>query len=237
MSEEHKNIEAVASNNGKMIFAMGTIGIICAFLIVLTYESTKETIDANKSKALEKAVFNVIPDIKTVKTFQLNSDQTFSEMKVNNPNAEKVLAGYDEKGECKGVAFKGTGKGYGDVLSLLFGYDPIKQQIIGFYVLETKETPGIGDKISIEPFLSNFKAMEVTLNEDMSALKNEVKTVKHGEKNNSWEIDGITGATITSRGVGNILNKSSKEWLPKIFKNKDTFNQMPKLKDEPVQSK
>jgi electron transport complex protein RnfG len=40
---------------------------------------------------------------------------------------------------------------------LLFGYDPEQQKIVGFYVLESKETPGIGDKIEKDPFLSNMK--------------------------------------------------------------------------------
>ncbi|MFZ1457866.1 MAG: FMN-binding protein, partial [Saprospiraceae bacterium] len=98
-----------------------------------------------------------------------------------------------------------------------------QQKIIGFYVLESKETPGIGDKIEKDPFLANMKSMDVALNDDQSTLKNEIKTVKNGQKTNAWEIDAITGATITSRAVGNILNTSSKEWIPKIYKNKQTF--------------
>ena len=130
---------------------------------------------------------------------------------------------YKRQGVCKGVAFQGSGKAYGDVLSLLFGYDPDAQKIIGFYVLESKETPGIGNKIEKDPFLSNMKSMDVALNDDQSSIKNEIKTVKNGQKTNAWEIDAITGATITSRAVGNILNTSSKEWIPKIYKNKQTF--------------
>jgi electron transport complex protein RnfG len=65
--------------------------------------------------------------------------------------------------------------------------------------------------------------MDAAVSEDQTTLKNEIKTVKNGEKTNSWEIDAITGATITSRAVGNILNKSSKEWIPTIYKNKKVF--------------
>ncbi|MFZ1524406.1 MAG: FMN-binding protein [Saprospiraceae bacterium] len=224
MSDQNKGIAPEGSGEKKMIFAMATIGIICAFLIVVTYESTKVTIENNRAKALEDAVFQVIPGITKTKTFQLNPDQTFTEMTTNNPKVQKVLAGYDGKGVCKGVAFQGSGKAYGDVLSLLFGYDPEQQKIIGFYVLESKETPGIGDKIEKDPFLANMKSMDVALKDDHSTLKNEIKTVKNGQKTNGWEIDAITGATITSRAVGNILNTSSKEWIPKIYKNKQTFS-------------
>lgn len=232
MSDETKLTASGDSNDKKMIMAMATIGTICALLIVVTFESTKITIEENKAKALEQAVFQVIPGITTTKIFQLNPDQTLSELISPNPGVQKIHAGYDDQGRCKGLAFQGSGKAYGDVLSLLFGYDPEQQKIIGFYVLESKETPGIGDKIQKDPFTSNFTAMDVTLKDDLSALKNEIKTVKHGEKKNAWEIDAITGATITSRAVGNILNTSSKELIPKIYKNKQVFHQIQPTKNE-----
>lgn len=223
MSETNTIMSSKTSNDKKMIIAMASIGIICALLIVMTYEGTKSVIEKNKAEALEKAVFQVIPGISKTKTFKLNPDQTLSEISNNDPNTKKVYAGYDEGGKFKGVAFQGSGKGYGDLLSLLFGYDPEQQKIVGFYVLESKETPGIGDKIEKDPFLSNMKTIDVAVSEDQTTLKNEIKTVKNGEKTNSWEIDAITGATITSRAVGNIINKSGKEWIPTLFKNKKVF--------------
>ncbi|MBK9737238.1 MAG: FMN-binding protein [Saprospiraceae bacterium] len=185
MSDTTKIMLPEKSDDKKMIMAMASIGIICALLIVLTYEGTKTTIEENKAKALEAAVFQVIPGITKTKTFQLNPDRTFSEMTSNDPNVQKVHAGYDDKGQCKGIAFQGSGKAYGELLSLLFSYDPDQQKIIGFYVLESKETPGIGDKIEKEPFLNNFKAMDVALSDNQTALKNEIITVKNGEKKNA----------------------------------------------------
>ncbi len=66
-----------------------------------------------------------------------------------------------------------------------------------------RETPGIGDKILTDKdFLANFNALDVQLNADLTALANEVKTVKHGTKTEPWQVDAISGATITSRAVG-----------------------------------
>jgi Na+-translocating ferredoxin:NAD+ oxidoreductase RnfG subunit len=66
-----------------------------------------------------------------------------------------------------------------------------------------RETPGIGDKIiTDEAFLKNFEALDVKLAADMKALANAVKVVKHGTKQNAWEIDAISGATVTSKAVG-----------------------------------
>ncbi|HMP31913.1 MAG TPA: FMN-binding protein, partial [Saprospiraceae bacterium] len=199
----------VQSSERSMLVAMASIGIICALLIVITYEGTASTIEKNKIEALDKAIFKVIPNISTTMPFQFNVDQTFSLATSNISKNPKVYAGYDKNGTLKGIAITAVGKGYGEVLNLLYGYDPVQQKIIGFYVLESKETPGIGDKIEKMPFLNNFNAMEVTLTEDQSKLLNNITTVKQGAKSQSWEIDAITGATITSRAVGNILNVSA----------------------------
>ena len=76
MSDQNKGIAPQGSGDKKMIFAMASIGIICALLIVVTYEGTKGTIENNRAKALEDAVFQVIPGITKTKTFQLNPQVT-----------------------------------------------------------------------------------------------------------------------------------------------------------------
>ncbi|MBK7808631.1 MAG: RnfABCDGE type electron transport complex subunit G [Saprospiraceae bacterium] len=223
MSEHKQTENNPQGKDKKMVIAMGSIGLICALLIVLTYQGTFASIEKNKAEALEKAIFKVLPGISKTKAFQLNQDQTFSETNATDPKIPKVYAGYDSIGQLKGIAVQANGKGYGEVLNLLYGYDIDNQKIVGFYVLESKETPGIGDKIEKEDFLANFKAMDAALNDDFTKIKNEITTVKHGEKTNDWQIDGITGATITSRAVGNILSMSSNQWMPLIYKNKKSF--------------
>ena len=50
-------------------------------------------------------------------------------------------------------------QGYADVVRVLYGYDPACACIVGMTVLESKETPGLGDKIDTDPdFLLNFKS-------------------------------------------------------------------------------
>ncbi|HRJ17264.1 MAG TPA: FMN-binding protein, partial [Saprospiraceae bacterium] len=72
-------------------------------------------------------------------------------------------------------------------------------------------------------FLANFEALDVSLTEDKSKTKNTVVAVKHGEKKNNWEVDGITGATISSRAIGNLLGTSTAEMAPVLHKNKAFF--------------
>ena len=54
-----------------MLIAMVGIGIVCALLIVFTFEQTLPVIEKNKKEALQKAIFKVVPNTSQTKTFQL----------------------------------------------------------------------------------------------------------------------------------------------------------------------
>ncbi|NNJ56021.1 MAG: FMN-binding protein [Bacteroidia bacterium] len=209
------------SNSTKMLVAMVGIGVICALLIVFTFEQTLPVIAKNKAEALEKAIFKVVPNASSFKAFQW-SDKKFIEVD-KSTEGELLYAGYNSENAFAGLAIQAAGQGYADVIRILYGYDVKSQKVVGFYVLETKETPGLGDKIEKEEhFLANFEGLDVSLN-DNSTIKNEIETVKQGTKENAWEIDGITGATISSRAIGDILKESTTYWMPIIQGNKNIF--------------
>lgn len=213
------------ANSKKMLLAMVGIGILCAFLIVVTFELTLPQIEKNKAEALEKAIFKVLPGIVKKKTFQLDENNNFIDVSSEEKKTQVVYAGYDENDNLVGVAVEASGLGFADVLRVLYGYSPDKETVVGFYVLQSKETPGLGDKIEKDlDFLENFKALDVSLADDNSRIKNKVVPVKKGTKVNPWEVDGITGATISSRAIGNILGASTENWIPIIYKNKNTFS-------------
>jgi electron transport complex protein RnfG len=50
-----------------------------------------------------------------------------------------------------------------------------------------------------------------------------IVTVKQGQKLQPWQLDGITGATITSEAIGNILNDSANTWAPVLERNSHAF--------------
>ncbi|OOZ57680.1 hypothetical protein BOW42_00870 [Solemya velum gill symbiont] len=80
-----------------------------------------------------------------------------------------------------------------------------------------RETPGLGDKIITDKnFVANFDALDVRLNSDATALANAVVLVKKGSKTNPWEVDAITGATISSNAVAKAINASAQQLLPQI---------------------
>lgn len=215
-------------NSMKMLQAMVGIGILCALLIVLTYEGTLPAIERNKAEALEKAIFKVVPDMATKRNFTLDESGQLVPLADGEEADGKIFyAGYDENGMLAGVAIEASGQGFADILRILYGYNPKRQTVVGFYVLESKETPGLGDKIEKDTaFLKNFKRLDVQISKDGKSLENEVTAVKHGEKENPWEVDAITGATISSRAIGDILASSTEEWVPLLFEQRERLEEV-----------
>lgn len=210
-------------DNFKMFRAMVSIGILCALLIVVTYEYTLPAIKQNKTEALEKAIFKVLPGATSKQNFKVTHNG-FELLTVEKEKVQIVYAGYNDANELVGIAIEASGQGFQDVLNILYGYSPDRQQVIGFYVLESRETPGLGDKIEKDgTFLKNFEALDVSLLNDLTKIANPVNPVKNGTKENPWEIDCITGATISSKAIGNIIRSSSEHLVPSIYKNKEQF--------------
>ena len=74
------------------------------------------------------------------------------------------------------------------------------------HVLESRETPGLGDRIFKDPeFVASFRSL---------ATQPEIVLVPKGSGTAPHEVDGITGATISSKAVVKILNASTAQWTP-----------------------
>jgi electron transport complex protein RnfG len=171
-------------------------------------------------------VFKVLPQAKTIAEFLAQPGGSVSKVGAGETatpsGAVKFFAAYDETGKLAGIAAEGGAKGYADTVRIMFGYQPDCQCVVGIGVVSMRETPGIGDKIITDKeFLANFTALDLKLKDDLSALANEVKAVKHGAKANAWQVDAIAGATITSRAVGKAINDTAQSLLPRLVPNLD----------------
>lgn len=198
-----------------MIRTLGLVATVCGMLIVTAYQGTLEPVAANKKLALERAVFKVIPGAVLVKEYVVSTGGLQPAGAVVPDGAVKCYAAYDAAGTLKGIAAEGAAKGYADTVRVLYAYDPAKQAITGFGLVSMRETPGIGDKIiTDEAFLKNFVALDAGLSDDLKSLAHAIKVVKHGSKQNAWEIDAIAGATVTSKAVGKGINESAQKLLP-----------------------
>jgi electron transport complex protein RnfG len=211
---------ADATPSGAMMRALGITATVCGLIIVASYELTLGAVAENKRISTERAVFKVIPGAIVVREFVA----TTGGIQPAGPNAieggVRFYGAYDKAGTLKGIAAEGAAKGYADEVRVLYAYDPEKQVITGFSVVTQHETPGIGDKvITDKDFNKNFVALDVKLSADMKAVANAIKVVKHGTKTHPWEIDAISGSTVTSKAVGKGIRESTEKLLPKLLPN------------------
>ncbi|OIR17689.1 electron transport complex subunit RnfG [mine drainage metagenome] len=201
-----------------LIRALGLIACICGIIIVGVYEGTLDAVNANKKIALDRQIFKVLPGAKSVQAYDALPGGISPAGDHESPSgAIRFYAAYDATGKLMGIAAEGSSAGYADQVRVLYAYDPDKQVITGLGVITMRETPGIGDKILVDhDFIHNFVALDVALTSDMKTLANAVKTVKHGTKANPWEVDAISGATVTSKAVGRGINQSAAILLPRL---------------------
>ncbi len=207
-----------ATPAANMLRTLGLVATISGLLVVLSYRITLPMIERNKQEAIERALYNVIPGAVARKDFVIMDDKIQPADDVTSGVA--LYAGYDENGQLKGVALEAAAAGYQDVIRILYGFDPYCQCIRGIAVLKMAETPGIGDKIiKDKEFVKNFDALEARANASASGLEHAIVPVKHGTKTQAWQIDAISGATISSNAVARMLNDSGQQFVPIIINN------------------
>ena len=228
------NQAATGSSAWSMYRALVGIGCACSLLIVTVYLLTGPVIAHNRAVALQRAIFSVLPATSSAQA--LHRDDSGTLRLPTAGESEDLYLGFDAQGAVTGVAIEGSGMGYQDVIRLIYGYSPATGRIIGMRVLESRETPGLGDKIIIDDdFVSAFDALEIPLSADGSQVLHPVRAIKAGDERQDWEIDSITGATISSRAVAKIIAESSAEWVPLVQRQRehlDEIEQKPEAKTD-----
>lgn len=216
MSQPLQQFQPKQASTWQMYRAMVGIGLLCGLLIVTVYQFTLPIIKKNEAEALQRAIFQVLPKATDSATFLLSKEANQFELQEDGTSSgRKIYVGYDEEGGIAGFAIEAEGMGYADVIKILYGYSIEKEAIIGIRVLASKETPGLGDRIEKdEVFLQNFIELDASLNANTNELAHPITFVKSGEKTNPWEVDGITGATISSEAIADMLDKSASFWTP-----------------------
>ena len=114
----------------------------------------------------------------------------------------------------KVYVFPISGKG---LWSTLFGFlalDNDKNTVEGITFYKHKETPGLGGEVDKEWFQSNFKGKKIFNSNDelvsVKVIKGQVSQLPNEKKESA--VDGITGATITSRGLSAFLLRDLKRY-------------------------
>ena len=212
-------VEPAPTSSLYMIALLGIVSTVCGLVIVLAYEVTKPAIKRNLNQITRDAVFDILPEARDMTTYAVHPSGELEKLADIEGSLPKLYACFDGNGQLAGVVCEAAGAGYAGVIKVLYAYNPGKECITGFSVLESAETPGLGDKIAKdEGFLANFKDLDARLDASGSQLAHMIEGVKSGSKSERWQIDGISGATVSSRAVGVLLNRSANDMIPLIVR-------------------
>ncbi len=94
---------------------------------------------------------------------------------------------YDENGVCIGYAFIVKSKGYEDDITLSVGLDK-EGSVTGIDIVSMNETAGLGANCTDEDFKNQFKGKSEPIDVD------------------AGDVDALTGATMTTKGVARAVN-------------------------------
>lgn len=169
-----------------LLATLAIITLVAALSLGYVYQWTKEPIaQAQMAKQL-KAIESVVKGY--------DNNPVLEKYKVATPDGKDSLEFFPAKkgGEIIGVAIKTkSGKGYSGDIWIMVGFN-ITGEIQNVFVIEHKETPGLGSKMTGPAFANQFLGKHP---EQMN-----LKVKKDG-----GDVDAITGATISSRAYSEAI--------------------------------
>jgi electron transport complex protein RnfG len=183
----------------RLVATLAVAGAVAGFFIVLVHQWSQPRIQEYQARVLRDAVQEVLGGPDHTETWFLH-DGAFTATppaSADTADLDRIYVGFASDGSPVGVAASAAEPGFQDVIRLIFGYDPGQSAVLGMKVLESKETPGLGDKIEKDSsFVAEFRGVEAPL----VGVK---PTRATGAAN---EVDMITGATISSEAIIDIIN-------------------------------
>jgi len=181
-------------------FFLIIVSIVLGVILGFINEASKEQIEINYFSDLQKALlYTVSFRTKDLEKAEINDafKLRFTETKYNGLNYYT----YSEDNETIGYCFPFSGKGLWGNISGYIAIDKDGERIIGLVFTKHSETPGLGGRIEEVTFTGQFRNLDISGTEEY---------VRYG-KYNGKTIDAISGATLTSTSVREMLNNSIQE--------------------------
>jgi len=183
-----------------LVVVLTLVCLVSALALALVNSFTEDRIAEQKRLAKLRAVTEALPrdDV------QYDNDPsrdviTISGWKENGTPKEIYLG--KKQNEIVGVAFTSKGEGYGGFIAIMMGVDLVGE-VKGIEILEHLETPGLGANIeSPKLFRNQFRGKSPA-----GSAEGKLLVVKGKKAEKNWEIEALTGATVSPRGVVQAVN-------------------------------
>lgn len=168
----------------EMINMVVVLTLLSAFsggLLAAVRTGTKDRIEQQVLK------FQKAPAIKQILS-DVSNDPLQDRFKLIDKKQELTFFVGKHDGKPDSVTFETSGKGFGGDIGVMVGVNLESDKIIGICITTHSETPGIGSRAKEDPkFAAQFAGMTMDKN--------------FATKKDGGDVDAISGATVTSRGV------------------------------------
>ncbi len=186
------------SNKLKYFIQQSWLLLISAFcfglLIAVTNAALSDRIEQNRVAKLNMLTKALLPEAERFQPVE-------ADIEVQLPDGSKEKAAIFEAlsadGQRVGWSFNAHGTGFAGPIELVIAVDKNFQEMMGFNVLASSETPGFGDQVKADYYRKQF----------VNAPAERFTLVKTGSPTAiDSQIVAITGATVTSQAAVNIIN-------------------------------
>jgi electron transport complex protein RnfG len=164
----------------KVIIVLVLIAFLSAVLLAYVNKVTREPIEENKKAETKKAIGIVLRGLTGYQYPEIPQ-----EMEVDSSPVKYFMAVDSNKNILGCAVIVKAPNGFTNDFDMMVGVDS-SGSVIDTYVLDHKETPGLGDGMSKEPFKKQFRGKNIN-------------NTKWLVKKDKGDIDAMTAATITSR--------------------------------------
>jgi len=191
----------------KMVVVLTVLSAFSGGLLASLRNGTKDRIEYQQLKFVKgPAILKILEGA--------SNNPIVDRFKLKDGEVERSFFVGKFDGKTDMVAFESFGKGFGGDIGLMVGVNLKTDKIIGVGVTTHSETPGVGSRAKTDPdFVAQFKGLPL-----METFK--VKT-------DGGQVDALSGATVTSRGVSAGLTDAGliyKRLKPEIAKKLKEFS-------------
>ena len=192
-------------DHAKPVVVLFMICFIMTLLLAVTYNFTKDIIEARAESDLEAAKLEVLPAASEFRNIDNVDDLLPEGFALSTVNG--AYEGYDG-GTLKGYVISIVEHGYGGEINLTVGIGS-DGTVTGLKIGDNKETPGLGKNIENPKFYKQLVGIKPE--ENLIIVKRESAKVE--------EVEAVSGATVSSqaivRGVQTAVN------MGKAFRGED----------------
>ena len=221
------------SDSYTIVFTM-IVTVILGMGLSITADSLRDRQSLNVELDIKKNILSVLGFEKnsnwTDEEVQLLYDKNINEIIIDgNGNQLELVTAVDgpnytiyqsrTNNKITGYAIPIAGKGLWGTMYGYFAIEPDASTVKGITFYKHKETPGLGAEVDKDWFKNNFVGKKLV---DVDGALVSIEVVKgyvsSSDPDAKHKVDGISGATITGKGVTTFLKSDLKKYEPYFAK-------------------